>query len=110
MNNSLIFEEIINEYNLLEKVDSKGYMYMEIRWIMYGLPQAGKLSNDMLVKRLNRHKHQLIKITPGFWKHSTRPIEFTLVVVEDYCVKYVVKEHADHLVTCLKEDYPVAED
>ena len=39
----------------------------------------------------------------GFWRHRTRPITFSLVV-DNFGVKYVGKEHADHLINCLKEE------
>jgi hypothetical protein len=47
--------------------------------------------------------------TPGLWKHSTHPIAFTLVV-DDFGVKYVGKEHADHLIQCLERDYELTKD
>ena len=102
MHISLIPDEIIEEYKLLEKVDDKGFVYMEIRRSMYGLKQAGKLSNDLLVQRLAKHGYRPSKITDGYWKHDTRPISFTLVV-DDFGVKYVGKEHADHLMESLKK-------
>jgi hypothetical protein len=33
--------EIIKQYNLREKMDKDGYLYIEVRKRMYGLPQAG---------------------------------------------------------------------
>ena len=45
--------------------------------------------------------------TPGLWKNVSRPITFTLVV-DEFGVKYVSKNNADHLVAALKENtkYP----
>ena len=40
---------------------------------------------------------------------QTRPINFTLLV-DNFRVKYVGKEHADHLINALKQHYTVAED
>jgi hypothetical protein len=37
-------DEIIKEYNLREMVDDDGYLYVEVRKGMYGLPQAGLLA------------------------------------------------------------------
>ena len=42
--------------------------------------------------------------TPSLWKHITRPIQFTLVV-DDFRIKFVGKEHADHLLSTLQKDY-----
>jgi hypothetical protein len=47
--------------------------------------------------------------TPGLWRHEWQPITFTLVV-DDFGVKYVGKEHADHLVASLKTKYKLVED
>ncbi len=44
------------------------------------------------------------KHTPGLWQHLTCPISFTLVV-DDFRVKYVGREHVDHLIKCIKEKY-----
>jgi hypothetical protein len=43
-------------------------------------------------------------LVPGLWKHATRPIQFTLLV-DDFGVKYISKEHAQHLKNALKEHY-----
>ena len=40
----------------------------------------------------------------GLWKHSHRPVWFTLVV-DDFGVKYIGKEHAEHLFRALKNYY-----
>ena len=101
-------EEIINEYNLREKV-CDGYIYVEIRKGMYGLPQAGILAQQLLEQRLNAHGYSQSKAVPGLWMHKTRPISFTLVV-DDFGVKYVGKEHAMHLINILKQDYEISED
>jgi hypothetical protein len=42
--------------------------------------------------------------TPGLWKHISRAVQFTLVV-DDFGIKYVGKEHADHLLNALQEHY-----
>ena len=42
--------------------------------------------------------------TPGLWRHVSHPIPFTLVV-DDFGVKYVGKNHADNLVNALKKKY-----
>jgi hypothetical protein len=102
-------EEIIVEYKLHEKVTPDGYVYIEIRKGMYGLPQAGILAQLLLEERLNAHGYSQSKAVPGLWKHKTRPISFTLVV-DDFGVKYVGKESAMHLINILKETYEISED
>ena len=102
-------EDVIEEYGLKEKETKDGYVYVEIRKGMYGLPQAGLLAQELLEQRLGKQGYTQSKVTPGFWTHSWRPISFTLVV-DDFGVKYVGKDHADHLVRVLKEHYEISED
>jgi hypothetical protein len=76
---------------------------------MYGLPQAGILTNQLLARRLAIHGYHQTKFTPGLWPHANRPIQFTLVV-DDFGVQYVGKEHAQHLIYALEADYTVSKD
>ena len=76
---------------------------------MYGIPQAGMLAQELIKQRLMKHGYTQSKVTPGFWTHSWRPISFTLVL-DDFGVNYVGKEHADHLVRVLKEIYKISKD
>ena len=105
---SVIPDSIFQEYNLAQYV-SNGYVYVEIRKGMYGLPQAGKIANDRLVKFLEPYGYAPVPVTAGLWRHETKDITFTLVV-DDFGVKYTSKEDADHLMTTLKRLYKVSED
>jgi hypothetical protein len=60
--------DIIEHYRLNEKVLG-GYVYIEIRKGMYGLPQAGVLANKLLKERLARHGYFEQPHTLGLWKH-----------------------------------------
>ena len=102
-------EEIIVEYKLREKATPDGSIYIVANKGMYGLPQAGLLANELLEKRLNENGYRQSKLVPGLWKHDWRPIQFTLVV-DDFGVKYVGKEHALHLKATLERDYKVTND
>ena len=99
-------DEIIQEYNLQSIVTDDGMIYIEANRGMYGLPQAGLLANELLEKRLNKRGYYQSKLVPGLWKHEWRPIQFTLVV-DDFGVKYVGKEHALHLKSTLEDNYGV---
>ena len=99
-------DDIIKEYKLKEKTDMKSAVYIVANRRMYGLPQYVLLANNLLEKRLNKRSYQQRKIVPVLWKHEWRPIQFTLVV-ENFCVKYVGKEHALHLKQTLEENYKV---
>ena len=87
----------------------KGYVYVEIRIFIYGLPQAGKLANTALKEHLAPYGYFEVFHMPGLWRHITRPIAFSLVV-DDFGVKYVNKDDADHLANSLKNAYKIAED
>jgi hypothetical protein len=76
---------------------------------MYGLPQAGKLAHDLLQECLVKHGYAPIPNTTCLWTHTTRPITFTLVV-NDFGVKYIGKENAEHFKTALKENHTVSTD
>ena len=102
-------DEFVQQYNLAAKVTSDGYVYVEIRRGMYGLPQSGILAQQLLEKRLNKEGYMQSALTPGFWTHASRPISFTLCV-DDFGVKYVDKQDVDHLMAVLKENYSISHD
>ena len=60
----LIPEEIRKQYNL-DAIAVNGWVYVEIRKGMYGLPQAGILANKLLKQRLAKHGYYKCKHTPG---------------------------------------------
>ena len=100
-------DDFTKQYNLAAKVTKDGYVYIQVRKGMYGLLQAGKLAQELLEKRLNKKGYHQSELTPGLWTHKWRPITFTLCV-DDFGVEYVDKEHADHLMVILKEDYAIS--
>ena len=67
-------------YKLAKKVKNDGYVYIEIRRGMYGLPQSGLLAQQLLEKRLNAEGYNQDTLVPGLWTHTWRPITFTLCV------------------------------
>ncbi len=58
----------------LDKHTKNGFIYLEIRKAIYGLPQAGILANQLLRQRLRPHGYYEVNHTPGLWKHITRPV------------------------------------
>jgi hypothetical protein len=84
-------------------------VYIEIQKGMYGLPQAGILANELLQRNLAKEGYRPTTHTHGLWTHDTRPISFSLVV-DDFGVKYVGREHAEHLMTCIKKNYNISSD
>ena len=105
---ALIPDEIIQKYNMLPLVRN-GFIYLDICKVVYGFPQVGCLSNYLLTKILSPKGYFQCTHTPGLWRHPLRPILFSLVL-DNFVVKYVGKEHTDHLISSIGEFYPVAED
>jgi hypothetical protein len=101
-------EEIIQKYNL-STLAVDGRVNIEIRKGMYGLKQAGLLANQLLQTCLNPFGYYPSRHTPGIWLHKTRPISFTLVV-DDFAVKYVGKQHTEHLRNALLRTYELTTD
>jgi hypothetical protein len=101
-------EEIIQKYNL-NALAVDGWVYIEIRKGMYGLKQAGLLTTQLLQTRLAPFGCYPARHTPRLWVHKTRSISFTLVV-DDFTVKYVGKQHAEHLRNTLLRTYELTTD
>ncbi|KAL7476140.1 hypothetical protein ACHAW6_002018 [Cyclotella cf. meneghiniana] len=106
---SNITQEIIQEYKLHKKATPYGWLYIRCTCGMYSLPQADSLSHDLLEKCLNEAGYHQSTIVPGSWKHTTRPIQFTLVV-DNIGVKYTLHNNANHLIVTLKKHYGVSVD
>ena len=85
-----------------------GYI-LEILRGCYGLPQSGQLANDLLRSRLEKAGYYEAATTPGLWCHEWRPIQFVLLV-DDFGIEYVGKEHALHLLKTLEMDYEITID
>jgi hypothetical protein len=101
-------EEIVQKYNL-NTLAVDGWVYIEIRKGMYGLKQAGLLANQLLETRLAQFGYYPARHTPGLWLHHTRPIAFTLVM-DEFAVKYVGNQHAEHLRNALLKTYELTTD
>jgi hypothetical protein len=76
---------------------------------MYGLPQSGIIANDLLTARLKPKGYYQCRHTPGLWRHQWRPVLFSLVV-DDFGIKFVGKQHADHLVNAIEDHYDFSKD
>ena len=101
-------DDIIEHYKLRDMAHN-GHVLVEIRKGMYGLPQAGRLAYGKLVTHLATHGYTPTETTPGLFKHSTKPVHFTLVV-DDFSVKYTNTDDAKHLISCIEELYETTVD
>ena len=86
-----------------------GWVYFEIVCGCYGLPQSGKLANDLLRTRIYDAQYYETATTPGLWCHKCLFILFVLIV-DDFGLEYVRKEDADHLESVLKKNHDISQD
>ena len=84
-----ILDEIIDQYSL-RTLSSDGWVYLDIRKVMPGLKQAGRIANELLKAHLAHFGFAPVPRTPELWKHATKPIIFALVV-DDFGVNYIGK-------------------
>jgi hypothetical protein len=98
----------IEQYGL-DKHEHNGYIFLELRQAVWGLPQAGILANKKLKQKLAPFGYHECKNTPGLWYHETRNITFTLVV-DNFGVKYVDTTNVEHLISSIKKNYELTVD
>lgn len=108
MSMDIIPDEIRKQYDL-DRLAVNGWAYMEIRKGMPGLKQAGKIAHERLTEHLAKYGYHPCRHTPALWRHITRPISFTLVV-DDFGVKYVGRQHLNHLIDALRAQYKITVD
>jgi hypothetical protein len=93
--------EVMDKYNLMPLLYNK-HIYFEIRKCIYGLLQAGKLSQTRLIRHISTHgNYAQCPNTPCLFRHITRDIMFSLVV-DDFGVRYTKQEDADQLIQTLE--------
>jgi hypothetical protein len=83
----------------------KRFIVFRIDQTMYGLKEAGKLSNLRLVSLLS-FAGFIETRTSCLFRHLTRPIAFVLVV-DDFGIKYQNRDDFDYLVSSLSRLYQV---
>ena len=66
---SAIPQEIINKYYLTTYAHN-GWIYYEVVRGCYGLPQSGRLVNNLLRTRLEKAGYYEAATTPGLWRHT----------------------------------------
>ena len=79
-------QDIIDQYELLQKVTADGYVYVKIKKGLYGLKQAAVLGFDHLVENLKDFGYEPI------------PHAKFCLCVDDFGVKHFSKDDAVHLV------------
>jgi hypothetical protein len=96
-------DELANELGILH-LKYNGYYYCEVSKGIYGLPHAGKLANEKLVKVLATAGYREAKNTPCLFTHDTNDVVFTLVV-DDFGVKYTNRADVEEFIAVLEQTY-----
>ena len=71
---------------------------------MYGIPEAGRLANELLTERLKTFGYIECVHTPAYWKHMWKPIKWTLIV-NDLGVQYTDKQYITELLKIMFKWY-----
>ena len=95
-------QEFIEEYNLKQSFQN-GWIYFDILRGCYGFPQSSRLNNYLLRTCIGNTGYCKSATTPCLWIHKWRPIQFFLIV-DDFGIKYVGKQHALHLLKILEQN------
>ena len=95
--------DIQSTYNLAQFVHNDSVLF-EVTQTMYGLPQAGILSQQRLIAHLATSGYHQCPRTPCLFRHVANGITFTLVV-DDFGVKYTSDTSVHHLIACLQSLY-----
>ena len=76
---------------------------------MPGLKQASRIANNQHKAHIAHFGFAPVPITPALWKHTTKSIILSLVV-DDFGVKYIGEENANHHIQALQKLYTVSID
>ena len=76
---------------------------MRIDKRMYGLKQAGIISNNELQKDLKPYEYASVRRNLVLWERKGRYTMFTLVVYNSL-VKIISEEYEQHLINAMKEN------
>ena len=101
-------DKIIDQYKL-RALSSDSWVYLDIRKGMPSLKQAGRITNNRLKAHLAHFVFAPVSRTPALWKHTTKPIIFSLLV-DYFVVKYIDKENSDYLIQALQKLYTISID
>jgi hypothetical protein len=105
---SLFPEWTIDQYEL-KSLALDGWINIDMRQALWGLPQPGILANKCLRCKLAPFGYYESTNTPGQWRHESKPITFTLFS-ENFGIKFVNKANLDHLISSIKQTYKLNED
>ena len=73
-------QDIIYQYKIIDLGDKDGFVYVDIRLVMYGLKQAARIAFDRLVKLLKPNGYYPLQSNRVIWCHKTLPKQSALCV------------------------------
>lgn len=80
----------------------------QVHTAIYGMDDAGRLSQDQLVAHLASHGYTMCPHTPGLFLHATRSSIQIVNYVDDFLVKHDKRtDDFKHLCTTLQRRYPI---
>ena len=97
-------QEIIDAYDLTEKITQDGHIYIQIKRRMHGLKQAAQLAYNLLCDRLAQEGCAPSLLSPNIRGHTTRPTKLCLYV-NDFGIKYFNNDDIQYLLNALKQHY-----
>jgi len=92
---------VLDKYQLRSFL-ANGSILFQINKCMYGLPQAGLLSQRRLIAHLAMHGYTQDANVPCLFTHADLGTTFTLVV-DDFAVKYKTRAAADHFLHIMRD-------
>jgi hypothetical protein len=103
-----ITPECMDKYDL-HKFVHNGYILHKVDKSIYGLKEAGRLSQDKLISHLEPAGYIQCPNVPCLFIHKERDTKFSLIV-DDFLVMYRKAEDAKHLIDTLKKIYIIKVD
>ena len=83
-------------------------LLFQLHTALYGMDDAGRLSQDQLVNHLHDHGYTMRPHTPGLFLHATRSAIQIVNYVDDFLVKHDPRtDDFHHLCTTLQRRYPI---
>ena len=99
---------VMDEFKLHHYIHND-HILMQVDKTMYGLPQAGSISQEHLVHHLATHGYHQCPNVPCLFNHVDNGVQFCLTV-DDFGIKYRGHTGPEHLIATLRLKYDITID
>ena len=82
---------------------------MDIKKVVHGLKQSGKIAYDELKQHLLPHANVPSKHTPRLWRHATSNLRFALIV-DNFSAKHTSIAQVKHIIHALQQKHEIIVD